>query len=105
MRLASDLSAAEQQCVRVALKFLRVRFRGWSSLSKALRVKDTTLSKIASGGTVTTSIAVRTARLVRVGIDDLLVGKWPPAGSCPLCGSGDASGCPEATVVHANGSA
>jgi len=104
MKAAPDLTVAEQQCVRVALRFLRVRFRGWTSLSQALRVKDTTLSKIAGRGTVTASIAIRTARLVRVGIDELLVGKYPPPGSCPLCGDGD-TGCQEATVVHANGSA
>jgi hypothetical protein len=41
---------------------------------------------IARGGAVTASLAFRTARLVKIGIDDLLVGKYPHPNACPHCG-------------------
>jgi hypothetical protein len=34
-------------------------------------------------------MAVRVARMVKVGVDDLLVGKFPPPGECPKCGFRD----------------
>jgi hypothetical protein len=84
---ALDLTANEQQHVRVALRFLHVRFGGWLALGKALKFKDTTLSNVASGRPVTASLAIRVARLVKVGVDELLGGSYPPPGSCPLCGA------------------
>jgi hypothetical protein len=84
-----DLTAKEQAAVRVALRFLHVRFGGWVNLTKALRFKGCTLRIVAGGHkTVSASMAVRVARLVSVGVDDLLAGKFPPPGSCPLCGRG-----------------
>jgi hypothetical protein len=83
---ASDLSTQEQAHVRAALRFLRVRCGGWALLGKALRFKRTSLSKVSRGYSVSASLAVRVARLARVGVDDLLGGKFPPAGTCPHCG-------------------
>lgn len=100
---SSDLTAAEQQRVRVALRFLRVRFGGWAPLAAALHVKTNNLSRTAHAGTVTASLTFRLARLLTIGIDDLLLGAYPPAGSCPLCGNGDETHHPAA--VRANGSA
>ena|ERR1700722_10621063 len=89
--MSLDLTTEEQQHVRVALRYLRVRFGGWANLAKALRFKDTTLSNVASGRAVTATMAVRMARLVKVGIDDMIGGTYPPKGSCPLCGHGAGS--------------
>jgi hypothetical protein len=33
-------------------------------------------------------MALRVARLAGVPIDDVLAGKFPPAGTCPYCGNG-----------------
>ena len=33
------------------------------------------------------TLALRIARLVGVGVDDVLGGKYPPAGVCPHCGN------------------
>ncbi|HEX4335472.1 MAG TPA: hypothetical protein VH062_06130 [Polyangiaceae bacterium] len=80
----SDLTTGEQKNVRAALVFLRARTGGWKPLAKALRVHPLTLSK--RGIPISASLAVRVARLAAIGIDDVLGGKYPPAGSCPHCG-------------------
>lgn len=83
---APDLTMKEQRAVQGALNFLRVRCGGWAAVSKVLHVKDTSLSKIAKQGPVTPTLAFRVARFVQVGIDDLLAGKFPSPGTCPMCG-------------------
>lgn len=83
--LGCDLTTQEQNNVRVALRYLRLRFGGWLPLSKALRFKDTTLANAANGRVVTAALAFRIARLVDVGVDDLLGGKFPVPGVCPYC--------------------
>ena len=32
-------------------------------------------------------IAFRVARLAKVGVDDVLAGRFPPPGTCPHCGA------------------
>lgn len=86
IREKSDLSAQEQAHVRAALKFLRARCGGWEPVAKLLRIRRDSLVAISGRERVSASIAVRVARLAEVGIDDLLTGKYPPAGSCPYCG-------------------
>jgi hypothetical protein len=82
----SDLTTAEQSNVRVALRFLRARCGGWETLAKVLRTGKQTVRRVASGRSASASMAVRVARLAQVGVDDLLGGKYPPAGCCPHCG-------------------
>jgi hypothetical protein len=54
-----------------------------------LRVKHTTLRMVAGGHkTVTASMAVKVARMVNLGIDQVLAGAFPPPNSCPLCCGG-----------------
>lgn len=77
----SDLTADEQKNVRTAVRFLSVRCGGWAVLAKALHAHQTTLRRAVSA-----SLAVRVARLAGVGVDDVLGGKYPPAGTCPHCG-------------------
>lgn len=45
-----------------------------------------TLTKVRQRHTVTPLIAFRVARFAEIGVDDLLTGKYPPAGACPHCG-------------------
>jgi hypothetical protein len=80
----SDLTKEEQAYVRAALRFLRARCGGWKAVAKALRAHKTGLSM--RDRAVTASLAVRVARFVGVGVDDLLAGKFPPQGTCPFCG-------------------
>jgi hypothetical protein len=83
----SDLTAAEQTHVRTALKFLRARAGTWSAAAKALRLGESTIADIAGGHRVATPIvAFRVARLAKVGVDDVLTGRFPAPGTCPHCG-------------------
>jgi hypothetical protein len=77
----SDLTAKEQANVRAAIAFLRARCGGVKPLEKALHADKSTLNRPASA-----SLAVRVARLASVGVDDVLTGRFPPAGTCPHCG-------------------
>jgi hypothetical protein len=81
----TDLTTQEQAHVRVALRFLRTRC-GWASLAKVLHINERTARYIASGRTVTPTLAFRVARLAKVGVDELLAGRFPPPGTCPHCG-------------------
>jgi len=84
----SDLTAAEQAHVRAALRFLRARCGTLATLAKALRTEARHISKVASGRHgVSASLAVRVARLASVGVDEVLTGRFPPAGTCPNCGA------------------
>ena len=83
----SDLDAKEQNHVRAALRFLNRRLGTWASVAEALRSTSGTLKKVMSGNdSVSASMALRVARLAGVMIDDLLVGRFLPAGACPNCG-------------------
>jgi hypothetical protein len=82
-----DLTLDEQEHVRNALLFLRVKLGGWRALTKLLKFEETTLIKSGNGSrTVTASMAFRIARLVGVSVDDLVHGKFPEPGTCPRCG-------------------
>jgi hypothetical protein len=87
----SDLTAKEQRSVRTTLLFLRVRAGGaWEPVARALHVEEDTIAKVAHGRRpVTARLAIRVARLVEVGVDDLLAGRhrswrvWPHCGHPP----------------------
>ncbi len=90
----SDLSVSEQTNVRTALKFLRSRCGGWAPLGTALGMAETTLANAAHGHSgVSARLAFRVARLAKVGVDDVLTGRFPSVGACPYCGH-----CPEVTT-------
>lgn len=82
----SILNAKEQTCVRAAMQFLRSRCGGWVPLSKALRCSEVTLRAVARGDTASPNLAVRIAKLASVGVDDVLTGRFPAPGTCPMCG-------------------
>jgi hypothetical protein len=83
----SDLTASEQTHVRTALKFLRSRCGTWVAVAKALRLGESTVGNVANGHHAATPImAFRVARLAKVGVDDVLAGRFPAPGTCPHCG-------------------
>ena len=91
MSAQSDLTAEEQANVRNALRFLRARCGSITNLAKVLGFKDSTLRNVVSGRKpVCASVTFRASRLAKVGVDDLLTGKYPPPGTCPHCGHCDA---------------
>ena len=82
----SDLDEKEQKHVRTALRFLRVRVGAWAPVADALHLAYDTIEKVVNGRRpVTASLALRTARLAGVSVDDLLAGRYLP-GACPHCG-------------------
>jgi hypothetical protein len=78
---ALGLSPKEAANVRAAARFLRARMGGWRNVAKALHVSTTTARRAP-----TPILAFRLAKLVEVGVDDVLTGKYPPAGTCAHCG-------------------
>lgn len=87
-----DLMVEEQEHVRAALHFLKVKLGTCKSLAKVLHFEETTLLNAWNAKrTVTANMAFRIAPLVGVGvgIDDLLAGKWLEANTCPRRGYQD----------------
>jgi hypothetical protein len=89
----NDLTADEQKNVRTALRFLRARCGTWATVSKALRLHEGTLCNVVGGRPVSALVAFRVAKFAKVGVDDVLTGRFPPEGTCPHCGRAS-SGAP-----------
>jgi hypothetical protein len=86
----ADLTLEEQEHVRNAIILIRGQFGGWKSLGQVLHFDPPTLIHVVKERrAVTASMAFRVARIIGVGIDDLLAGKWPGEGACPRCGYKD----------------
>jgi hypothetical protein len=82
-----NLTTKEQANVRAALRFLRTRCGTWATLAKALHLGESSAANVASGHRmVTPLIAFRVARFAKVGVDDVLTGRFPEPGTCPHCG-------------------
>lgn len=83
----ADLTTEEQEHVRRAMQFLRVRCGGWAQVATMLRFKRSTVTDAGLGhGPVSASMAFRVARLAAVTVDDVITGKFPLPGTCPHCG-------------------
>ncbi len=86
------LTAAEQEHVREALRFLRRRVGSWQPLTKMLGMGQPRLSMMAvCNGPVSSNAAFRVARAVGVPVEDVLAGRYPLPGTCPLCGHREAA--------------
>lgn len=81
----SDLSFEEQANVRAALRFVRAR-SGAEPLARALGFTRKGLGKVFGGKPISVRVVFRLARLISVPMDDLVSGKFPPAGVCRHCG-------------------
>lgn len=100
----SDLNPAEQQHVRAALRVLHRRMGTWAAVAAALHCSPRSLEPVTAGRSpVSASIALRTARLAGVMIDDLLVGRFLPPGACPNCGFVPTSDFTDEHTVVENG--
>lgn len=64
-----------------ALYFLRIKFEGWKPISKLLHFEEKSLADVrARRRSVSANLAFRLAKLVGVGVDDLIAGRWPEPG-------------------------
>ena len=82
----SDFTAQEQEHIRRALRFLRIRSGGWGPLAKALRLTASTINHMAGREKVSARLALRLARFAGIPVEDMMAGKYPPEGTCPHCG-------------------
>lgn len=83
----ADLSEDQQENVVNAIYFLRVRLEGIAPVARLLKIDPASVSNICARRRAPgPAIAFRLAKAVGVGVDDVLAGKWPEAGSCPRCG-------------------
>jgi hypothetical protein len=82
-----DLSVDEQEHVRNAIHFLRLKLGTWKSLARLLHFEEITLTQSADGSrSVTASMAFRIARVANIKVDELITGHFPVPGTCPRCG-------------------
>jgi hypothetical protein len=73
-----DLTPEEQEHVRNALTFLRVKLDGWGPIANLLRFEQTTVTNVGNRKrTATASIGVPPREPRRVSIDDLVARKSP----------------------------
>jgi hypothetical protein len=81
------LTNEERGHVAAALVFLKRRHGSWGELATVLDMREATL---AGGATsprrIGPGIALRVAALAQVPAGDVLAGRWPAPGTCPLCG-------------------
>jgi hypothetical protein len=86
-RRSSDLTPAEQQNVKAALRFLSKRLGSYPKLAKAMGANHATVMAAAhKRGAVSAGIALRAARVAGVPLENVLSGTWPPADACPWRG-------------------
>lgn len=80
----TDLTTQEQQHVRAALRFLRSRCGRWEILAKALHFSEGGLANVVRGDKVASpTLVFRIAKFAKVGVDDVLTGRFPEPGTCP----------------------
>ena len=85
--ISTDLTPEEQKNVRTAIRLLHLKCRNWKVMARALKIEPDSIYRVVTGSrTVTASVAFRVARLAGTSIDDLLSGRFLPAGTCENCG-------------------
>lgn len=86
-RRSTDLTPAEQENVRAAIRFLVKRHGTAAQLAEAMGAKRATLFQAMSArGTASAGLAIRAARVARVPLEDVITGAFPAPGTCPYCG-------------------
>jgi hypothetical protein len=82
------LTIEEEENVRIALRVLRVRLGSWGAVARAMnrRMKAIKNMTHSSGRRPTAGLAPHVARLAGVSMEDVLSGRFPKPGGCPMCG-------------------
>jgi hypothetical protein len=82
------LTPQEEERVRAAMLVLRVRFRTWIRVAVELKTDRTTVTRVMCiRRRATPAFAMRVARLLGVPLGDVLSGRFPRPGQCPMCGT------------------
>jgi hypothetical protein len=82
----SDFTKQEEANIRAALAYLRAQMGGLNPLAKTLKFNHSTVANAQRDRSPSPTMAFRVARAAGVTLDDVLTGKFPPAGTCPHCG-------------------
>jgi hypothetical protein len=83
------LTREQRANVLAALRFLHIRTGTWNLLAKALGFELATIKNVTKGvNPASVNMAFQVSRLACVSFDDVVAGKYPPAGTCPHCGRG-----------------
>lgn len=81
-----DFTLAEQECLRNALYYCRAKFGSWKRLAQVMRYEEQTVSQIGSGHrNVAPALVIRMSKILKVPVEDLTSGRFPPSGTCPRC--------------------
>lgn len=81
------LTPEEQACTLVALKWLAAKHGSLADLAFAAGIDRTVLRRAERGKPPPTGgLAVDLARVAGVPVDDVLAGRFPEPGACPMCG-------------------
>lgn len=84
--LARQLTADEQEQVRVALRYLRARLGAWVRVARVAHLKRRTVRRLRAGWKVRPYVARNVAAALGTPSSVLLTGRFLPPGSCPHCG-------------------
>jgi hypothetical protein len=81
------LTPEEQECVRVAMRVLRVRFGSYAKIARMIGADTRNTARWGHAkGKPDARVALTVARLAGVPVDDVLQGRFPASDSCPFCG-------------------
>jgi DNA-binding XRE family transcriptional regulator len=84
------LTPEQHEGLRRAIEALRNRYGSLTRLARAVNVHPTTVIRAARvAGKSSPGLALKIARLVSVPVDDVLDGRFPKPGACPMCGRCD----------------
>jgi len=81
------LSPEQEARVRAAIEVLRVRIGTLRGVARAMGVNPDLVTRAArKGGKPSPGLAIHVAALAKVPVDDILQGRFPRPGACPMCG-------------------
>jgi hypothetical protein len=85
--LLNRLMPEQEENVRIALAVLRVRHGSLWAVARIMRVNpDAVVRASKKNGRPAAGLALRVAQVAGVPVDDVLQGRFPCPGSCPMCG-------------------
>jgi hypothetical protein len=88
VKVLNRLDPVEEERVRHAMEFLRLRYGNWTGVAKAMGYHRVTIERVLNlRRTATAAFALRVAKQLGVTLGDVLSGARPKAGDCPMCGA------------------
>lgn len=87
VKVLNRLDPVEEERVRRAMEFLRLRYGNWNGVAKAMGYHRVTIERVLNlRRTATAAFALRVAKQLGVTLGHVLSGARPKAGECPMCG-------------------